>query len=174
MIDMAAVDRARATVAAREQERIGALVNEEAARQEHNRLMVATSQAMVASVEHNRQRRIALHEAARSTARAARDHRDELRGIRQRDQNRIGFSRADLVEAQKELGKCLPPDPDTFPTADELDAHRQRFGMLDEACRRLTARIAVEAAELSRAQVDEDSAQATLERAAGEEMSLRP
>jgi hypothetical protein len=174
MLDMMLVEQARKNIEARQAEAQAALVNEEAARIAHQEQAAKDGAAMIAAQQRALAAKVEAHAVARAKARSARNHRDTLRSHREKVQNKLGFSRADLVEAQKQVQRHLPLDPDTFPNEIEIDAHRQRFCELDEAVRRIQARIAVEANELRAAESAEDAAQVELERLAGEEMRLRP
>jgi hypothetical protein len=155
MIDMTAVESARATIEERRKAALDAEIAEEVANIEHRRAMAETARQMSASVEHNRQQRIAVHGAAVLEARAALDSLKALTSAREACESKLGFSRADLEAAQKTAARCVAPSPDSYPLPSELDAWKQRHAGLDEAVRRIAARIGVESAELDRARVAE-------------------
>jgi hypothetical protein len=148
MLDLEA---AREVVAARERERIDALVAQEAARQEHNRMMAETSAAMMAGQARAKAQRQAAHTEAVAEARAAKDHLAALVAVRERCESKLGFSKADLEAAQKNAAQCVAPSADDYPTPGELDAHRQRRAQLDEEVMHIQGRIAAEQAALDRA-----------------------
>ncbi len=148
MLDL---EKAALVVEQREQEARDRAIQEEAARQEHNRMMAANSAAMIAGQERARAARAAEHEQARAVARAALDSLKALTAERERCESKVGFSRADLMEAEKAAQRCTEPSPDDYPTESELDAYRQRRGELDEACYRIAARIASEQTALDAA-----------------------
>ena len=170
MLDL---DRAREVVAAREQERINALVNAEAVNEEHRSALAASGAAMIAGQERNRQQRIAVHAASVLEARATKDHLAVLVAEREAIENRVGCSRADLLEAQKRRDRCQPPSPDDYPTTSELDAWKQRRAELDAACFRIAARTASEQTALDAALYAQWEAEAVYERAREAELRLR-
>jgi hypothetical protein len=134
MLDL---ETARATVAARQAEAQAALVNEEAAQQEHRRMMALTGQQMIESQQRIKQEKVARHAELRALARHRMDHHAELVAVRERCEEKIGRSRADLASAQRNANRCTPPDPDTFPLPSELDAWKQRRAELDREAARI-------------------------------------
>jgi len=110
MIDM---ETARQTVEARQAEAQAALVNEEAAQQEHRRMMAATGAAMIESQTRIKQEKVARHAELRAVARHRMDHHAELVAVREQCEMVLGRSRADLEAAQRNANRCTPPDPDT-------------------------------------------------------------
>lgn len=173
MIDMSATTEARALVERREQEAREQQIASEAAAIEHRRAMAVTGQNMIDGQQRNRAARVAAHAASVSTARAAKDHFTKLSEQREKVESRLGFRRADHVEAVKRRSKCLPPDPNDYPTQAERDAYEQRCAEHDREIHRLQALIGTETAEYDRAKFIEWEAQAALDQAAGEELRLR-
>ena len=170
MIDL---DRAREVVAAREQARIDTLVNEEAAQQEHRRMMAVTGAEMIAGQERNRQQREAAHRQARALARAAKDRVAELVEQREQIDATIGRLKADAEAARKTAAKCTAPDPNDFPTEDEIDRWKATRRQLDEAVFRLETKIAVQDRFFADAQQREWEAASVFERARQAEMDAR-
>jgi len=170
MIDM---ETARQTVEARQAEAQAALVNEEAAQQEHRRMMAATGAAMIESQTRIKQEKVARHAELRAVARHRMDHHAELVAVREQCEMVLGRSRADLEAAQRNANRCTPPDPDTFPLPSELDAWKQRRAELDTEAARIAARIGTEQAELDRAKFAEWEAEAVFQRAREAEMDAR-
>jgi hypothetical protein len=150
-----------------------AAIQQEAVNEEHRAALAASGQQMAASVERARAARAAAHEQARSAARAAKDRLGILVGEREAIENRIGYSRADLAEAQKRVDRCSPPSPDDYPTPSEIDAHKQRRGQLEEEVRRIAARIGTEQAALDAALHAEWEGRRTFEQAAEAELARR-
>jgi hypothetical protein len=170
MLDL---EKAREVVAAREQERIDALVNEEAANAAHRAAQAATGQMMIESQQRIKQEKIARHAELRAVARHHKDHLAEL--VQQREQIELGVGRlrADLGAAQRNANRCTPPSPDDFPLPSELDAWKQRRAELDREAARIAARIGTEQAELDRAKFAEWEAEAVFQRAREAEMDAR-
>jgi hypothetical protein len=149
MIDL---EKAREVVAAREQERIDALVNEEAANAAHRAAMAATGQQMIESQTRIRQQKIARHAEARALARHHKEHWAELTQVREQIESKIGFLKADAEAARKAAFKCAEPDPETYPTDEEIAAQKATRRQLDEAVFRLESMIATQDRILADAQ----------------------
>ena len=152
MLDL---ESARLVVTQREQARIDALVADEAARQEHVRMMNANSSAMMVGSEHAKAERVARYEEARAASGVAFHALKPLVAERERCQSRLGFSRGDLEAAEKNRVRCIEPDPKLYPPQNEIDAWRQRYGQLSEECHRIAARIGNEQVELDLARARE-------------------
>ena len=127
MIDMTLTTEARAAAVIDQQdaEVRKQRIREETARQEHARQMAATAASMADAVDRARRRRSAIHAAAVGEARICRDRRDALRLQRQRIETRIGSLRADRLEIEKRRARIAPPDPNDYPSPEEIEAHRQ-------------------------------------------------
>jgi hypothetical protein len=152
MIDVELTEQARAVVEERRAAELAAEIAQEAANLAHRAAQAATGQQMIESQTRIKQEKVARHAQARALARHHKEHWAELTQAREQIESKIGFLKADAEAARKAAFKCAEPDPETYPTDEEIAAHKATRRQLDEAVFRLESMIATQDRILADAQ----------------------